>query len=82
MFITLALHFLSPINTNPTYTITPATPVTFTQIGQIIYSGDHYIVPLSLNVNDLLAMTEPLLTGLTETRTHFDRLVRHLGQRS
>ena len=82
MFIALALHFLSPISTNPTYTIAPATPVTFTQIGQIIYSGDHYIVPIQLNVNDLLTMTEPLLNGLTETRSHFDNLVNHLAQRS
>ena len=77
-----AIIFLPFISTNPTYTIAPTTPVTFTQIGQIIYSGDHYILPIQLNVNDLLSMTEPLLNGLTETRSHFDNLVKHLSHRS
>ena len=61
--------------------VTPTTPVTFTQVGQIIYSGSHYVIPIQLSINDLLGMTEPLLIGLTETRKHFDTVVEHLAQR-
>ena len=76
----MLLTLLTLINAQST-TITPTTPVTFTQVGQIVYSGSHYVIPIQLSVSDLLGMTEPLLLGLTETRTHFNKLVEHLSQR-
>ena len=82
MIVTLMLALPLLTNTSPSFTITPTTPVTFTQVGQIIYSGSHYVLPIQLSIKDLLGMTEPLLSGLTETREHYDSLVEHLSQKS
>ena len=50
-------------------------------MGKIIYSGDHYIIPIALDVEDLLTMTKPLLAGLTETREHFNLIVGEVDNR-
>ena len=50
-------------------------------MGKIYFSGDHYIVPIALNGEDLLSMTQPLLEGLTETREHFDYIVSQIEDR-
>lgn len=60
----------------------PQHPVTFTGMGKIIYSGDRYIIPIALNTDDLISMTEPLLNGLLETRRHYDVITSELSTRS
>ena len=63
-------------------TCSPKHPVTFTAMGKVIYSGDRYIVPIALNTDDLISMTEPLLTGLLDTRKHYDMLTNELATHS
>ena len=63
-------------------TCSPKHPVTFTGMGKVIYSGDRYIVPIALNTDDLISMTEPLLTGLLDTRKHYDMLTSELATHS
>ena len=63
-------------------TCSPIHPVTFTGMGKIIYSGDRYIVPISLNTDDLIRMTEPLLNGLLDTRRHYDLITSELSTHS
>ena len=62
-------------------TTSPQNPVTFSEMGKIIYAGDHYILPIALDINDLLTMTQPLLDGLLDTRGHFDSIMEQLSER-
>ena len=72
----LIYHTSNTVASSPA---SPATPVTFRQVGRVIFSGRSFIVPLQLNVQDLVELTNPLLRGLLETKDHYDRLVSYIG---
>ena len=54
-------------------------PVTFSPAGEIISSGSHYIIPLSLNIQTLLDQIDPLETALLETQNHYETLRTLIG---
>ena len=56
----------------------PQSPVNFRKIGTIHYSGQTYLPPLLLNINDLFKMTEPLVDGLNNCQDKYDSLVERL----
>ena len=56
-------------------TATGHNPVAFKKIGTIIFSGSHYIVPVSLNITSLLELCTPLEHLLTQTREDFNTLL-------
>ena len=58
------------------------TPVSFTNIGNIVYSGRHYVVPVYLQVQDLLEMIQPIEAGLSHCREVFNALTASLGGKS
>ena len=55
-------------------------PVTFTPVGDVISSGSHYIVPVRLDIDSLLARIDPLEIALTNTSKHFDSLQTLIGE--
>ena len=55
-------------------------PITFTPVGDVISSGSHYIVPVRLDIDSLLARIEPLETTLTNTSKHFEALQTLMGE--
>ena len=54
-------------------------PITFTPVVDVISSGSHYIVPVCLDIDSLLARIEPLETTLTNTSKHFEALQTLMG---
>merc|ERR1712030_281026 len=50
-------------------------PVTFKRIGTVIFSGQHYIIPLQVNVSSLLELCKPLELLLTQTKSDYNDLL-------
>ena len=55
-------------------------PVTFAPVGDVVCSGSHYIVPVRLDIESLLARIAPLEETLTNTSLHFDSLRTLMGE--
>ena len=55
------------------------TAITFTSIGKIIFGGRSYVVPISLDVEDLFILTEPIMKGLENIKQNYE-LISNRGQ--
>ena len=55
-------------------------PVTFSPVGDVVVSGSHYLVPVRLDVESLLARIAPLEESLTNTSLNFNTLRTLMGE--
>ena len=55
-------------------------PIMFTNAGNIIFSGTNYLVPISLDTEQLLSMSAPIIEGLRQTQDHFDYIDSYASQ--
>ena len=60
-----------PIEDTPNLA-TLSTPITFTPAGKIIYGGRNYVVPISLDIDDLFEITKPVMRGLKKIRESYE----------
>ena len=51
-------------------------PISFTEIGEVISSGSHYLVPLQLNIESLLGEVIPLQKAISNTSRNFEEIIR------
>ena len=60
----------------------PIAPVTFQPLGELILSGNSYVLPLTLDINDLLTLITPIKETLLQVRDSYHKTFGRLNSYS